>query len=99
MTRGGPAALEGAATDDLPGPKPEFFFTPTHILRLRERLGKDVLRDRLAASLSAFLGDSTRWLRYELFAGKAEIAKAYDAMARGVNPADAALILTSPDRD
>ena len=83
-TRGGPEARELGAADDLPGPKPEFFFfTPMHILRLRERWGRAVLRDRLSASLSAFLRGSASWLRYEILAGKGEIANAYGALARG----------------
>ena len=98
-TRGGPEARELGAADDLPGPKPEFFFTPMHILRLHERWGRAVLRDRLSASLSAFLRGSASWLRYEILAGKAEIANAYGALARGAAPADSAAILTAPGRD
>jgi Protein of unknown function (DUF2855) len=82
-TRGGPEAREFGAADDLPGPKPEFFFAPMHILRLHERWGRAVLRDRVSASLSAFLRDSVSWLRYEIVAGKTEIANAYGALARG----------------
>jgi hypothetical protein len=74
-TRGGPEAREFGAADDLPGPK--------HILRMHERWGRAVLRDRVSASLSAFLRDSVSWLRYEIVAGKTEIANAYGALARG----------------
>lgn len=98
-TRGGPSPQERAGADELPGPKPEFFFTPMHILRLRERWGRAVLRDRLTASLSAFLRGSANWLQYEIFAGKAEISKAYGALARGAAPAETAAILTAPDSD
>ena len=98
-TRGGNEARELGVADDLPGPRPEFFFTPMHILRLRERWGRAVLRDRLSANLSAFLRGSASWLRYEILAGKAEIANAYDRLARGAAPADSAAILTAPDRD
>jgi hypothetical protein len=98
-TRGGPEAREFGAADDLTGPKPEFFFAPMHILRLRERWGRAVLRDRVSASLSAFLRDSVSWLRYEIVAGKTEIANAYGALARGAALADSAAILTAPGRD
>ena len=70
-----------------------------HILRLHERWGRAVLRDRVSASLSAFLRDSVSWLRYEIVAGKTEIANAYGALARGAALADSAAILTAPGRD
>jgi hypothetical protein len=58
-----------------------------------------VLRDRVSASLSAFLRDSVSWLRYEIVAGKTEIANAYGALARGAALVDSAAILTAPGRD
>jgi len=98
-TRGGIAPRSFEVEDDLPGPKPQPFFAPNHILHLRERWGADVLRDRVTASLAEFMRRSASSFQFEVFGGKSAITRVYDAVARGAGPTNAAAILTDPGRD
>src|SRR5271157_3189566 len=95
-TRGADAQQSIDTDEALAGPRPEFFFAPAHILRLRERWGAALLRERLGKSWTEFLRHSAGWLRFAKFSGKAEIARVYDEVARGTAPSDTAAILVAP---
>lgn len=75
------------AEEDLPGAKPQWFFTPSHIIKRRGDWGPDVLRARLKQAWTAFLVDADRWLRITTGTGEAAIEAAYrDVLAGRVPP-------------
>lgn len=90
FTRG---AIPGAALPDLPGPAPEFFFTPSHILARRESWGVDELRRRLAAAWTAFVAEISPRLEIVTSTGPAEIERVYGEVLAGRSPPDRAHIL------
>lgn len=76
-----------AANEVLPGPAPQWFFTPDHIVRRRSEWGADLLRTRLAAAWGAFVVDTDRWLRIGHGVGRSAIEAAYaEVLAGGVPP-------------
>jgi Protein of unknown function (DUF2855) len=50
---------------ELPGPAPEFFFAPTHLVRLSAELGPGELQRRLGAAWEDFLGALGGWMDIE----------------------------------
>lgn len=82
---------DGAEVDEtLPGAKPQWFFTPSEILRRREQWGPALLRERLGIAWRAFLADTDRWLRIGHGAGEDAIAAAYRDVRDGRVPPDLA---------
>jgi Protein of unknown function (DUF2855) len=89
------AALhEPGAASALPGPEPEFFFTPKHILARRESWGPAELRRRLAIEWQAFIAHARERLRIEHASGPAAIEHVYVQVLRGLRPPDRADILS-----
>ncbi len=86
----------GDSDATLPGPKPEFFFTPDHILRLRTEWGMPLLRDRLDESWRAFLAFVDPWLRYEHTTTQTGVERVYRDVLAGTVPASKAHLLTIP---
>ncbi len=78
------------AEEQLPGARPEWFFTPTHIVRRRAAWGTAVLRARLAQAWQAVLADTDRWLRISTGTGEAAIEAAYREVIDGRVPPDLA---------
>ena len=79
---------------ELPGPVPEIFFTPHHILRLRKEWGAELLRARLSAAWRGFLEFVEPWLRYEHGAGRQAVERAYREVLDGRTAPDRAHILS-----
>jgi Protein of unknown function (DUF2855) len=77
----------------------ELFFAPDHILRLREKWGAALLRDRLTLGLSNFIHRIKPWLNFQVLPGRREIQRTYGAVAEGSKAADVATILTDPMRE
>lgn len=92
FTRGGLAGPSPLPAD-LPGPKPEFFFTPTHILRQRERLGASVLRERIAESWQAFLAEISPRITIETHVGAEKLEDVYREVLDGRAAPDRAAIV------
>lgn len=84
------------AEEQLPGPKPELFFTPAHILRLRKEWGADLLRTRLAEAWASFLAFTRQWLSYEHIQSRPAIERAYIEVLEGRIAPDKALLFTIP---
>jgi hypothetical protein len=91
LTRG--AAPGVAAAPDLPGPPPEFFFTPSHILARRQDWGADELRRRLAAAWTSFLAEIGPRLEIVTSTGPGEVERIYAEVLGGRTPPDRAHIL------
>ncbi|MEW6644758.1 MAG: DUF2855 family protein [Pseudomonadota bacterium] len=83
-----------AAEERLPGPAPQWFFTPDHIVRRRTEWGTDLLRTRLAQAWGAFVDDTDRWLRISHGAGRPAIEAAYSQVLAGGVPAQVAHTLS-----
>jgi hypothetical protein len=90
-------ALDSADTA-LPGPSPKLFFTPDHIVRLRNEWGMETLALRLAEAWQGFLAYVTPWLGMEHAAGKAEVERVYLEVLGGKTPPDRAHLLSVTGR-
>ena len=77
------ADAEGAA--ELPGPTPEFFFVPDHIIKRRDEMGADAYRQAIGAATNAFYGAVDDWIRIEEHP-YTELSSVYQAMLDGVAP-------------
>jgi hypothetical protein len=84
----------GTAEPNLPGPAPELFFTPDHILKRRREWGAKVLGARLSEAWSAFLGYVKPWLIVEHTAGHAGVERVYRDVLDGRTPSDKAHVLS-----
>lgn len=84
---------DAEATAALPGPKPEFFFTPQHILARRESWGPAELRRRLTRDWRDLVALSRTWLTIERGHGPDAIAQVYAQVLNGKRPPDRADIL------
>jgi hypothetical protein len=87
------ARSEFETFQDLPGPAPENFFTPSHILVRRESWGPDELRRRLTDEWLAFTADIGSRLAFAHHAGRDAIATVYQQLLAGQRPPDRADIL------
>jgi hypothetical protein len=81
------------AHTSLPGPAPEFFFTPKHILSRRETWGTNELRRRLTREWRAFLDQVRTSVTFEHSSGRAAIDHIYAQVLHGRRPPDRADIL------
>lgn len=83
-----------AASGALPGPPPEFFFTPTHILQRREAWGAAELRRRLSEAWAAFLVDISPRLTVATSTGPEALQRVYLEVLEGRSPPDRAHIIS-----
>lgn len=74
---------EGGSVKELPGPRPEFFFAPTHVKRRSEELGGAELMKRMGTAYVGFRESCDGWLRIEHSAGSEEVIQAYGAVLNG----------------
>lgn len=81
------------AYDGLPGPKPEFFFTPRQILVRRESWGPAELRRRLSCEWRAFTAEIRHRLAFVRHEGRDAVGAVYDQVLAGERPPDCADIL------
>ena len=94
-SRVGATHWDGDSEDeDLPGAKPQWFFTPDHILRRRREWGPAVLRERQFAALREFLADANRWLRLEYGVGPQAVERVYRTVLDGRVAPEVANILS-----
>jgi hypothetical protein len=82
------------ADQELPGIKPEWFFTPSHILKRRQEWGSQQLRLRLSQAWHAFLADTDRWLRIAHGSGAEAIERTYRDVVGGRLPPEIARTLS-----
>jgi hypothetical protein len=59
------------------GPKPEFFFAPTHYIKLLKDLGADELNARLLAAGQTHLAWANKWLQIKRHVGATAIEELY----------------------
>jgi hypothetical protein len=75
------------AASSLPGPAPELFFAPAHILKRREQWGTENLRTRVADAWAAFLAYIVPWLGIEFTIGRSSVERVYREVLDGRTPA------------
>ncbi len=82
----------------LRGPKPEFFFAPTHVQRRSEEIGALALMTSLGASFVAFRKFCDDWLQIEQSRGPDAVARTYAAVLAGrTNPATGQIVSMWPE--
>ncbi len=73
----------GGGDDNLPGPKPEFFFAPAQIQKRAGDWGPAELQRRLAEAWSDFRTFSEGWLQVRRGAGKDAVVRVYEDTLAG----------------
>ena len=84
----------GSVEADLPGPAPQLFFTPDHILRRRKEWGAETLRARLAEAWHGFLDYVAPWLVIERAIGRRGVEQVYREVLDGKTPPEKAHLLS-----
>lgn len=75
--------------ETLPGPRPEFFFTPDHIVQRKNQWGGRELLQRLMQRSQAFYDNAAGWLRIVTGNGPVAIEAAYArSLAGDVSPTE-----------
>ena len=83
----------GRGAEELPGPKPAFFFAPAQIAKRSKDWGPQGLAQRLATAWTAFCDASDAWLRVVRHRGRAELEGVYqDTLAGRTHPADGQIV-------
>ena len=83
MTIGATHWDQGGRLDSLAGPAPQFFFAPTQLAKRGKEWGREILNDRLDASLSIFVNDSPRWLDVNESTGTTGLQQVYSELVSG----------------
>jgi hypothetical protein len=86
-------ALAPVATG-LPGPAPQLFFTPDHILKRRQEWGAEVLAARLSEAWRGFLGYVKPWLVIQHTTGRAGVERVYREVLDGRTPPEQAHVVS-----
>ena len=84
---------QNGSLDEIPGPKPAFFFAPTQLAKRGKEWGRDVLNTRMNSALEEFIADSSRWMKVAESHGPEAVATAYDELVSGNIAAETGHIL------
>jgi hypothetical protein len=80
----------GAVPDDLPGPRPTFFFAPDRVTKRSADWGREGLEKRLAEAWQGYVGWAEGWMTVEHGEGPAELERVYLELLDGhIDPASA----------
>ena len=75
--------------EELPGPKPEFFFAPAQIVKRTKDWGAQGLSQRISSAWTRFCDASDAWLRVVRGRGREALERVYqDTLAGRSDPAD-----------
>ena len=86
----------GSVPGDLPGPRPEFFFAPTHAAKRAAEWGGDGLAQRVGDAWRPYVEWTSGWLEVERGSGPDALEKAYADMLEGRVDPKAGLVLSLP---
>jgi hypothetical protein len=73
----------GSVPDDLPGPRPEFFFAPTHAAKRAAEWGGDGLAERVGEAWRPYVEWTEGWLEVTRGSGPDALETAYADMLEG----------------
>ncbi|MEA2214872.1 MAG: hypothetical protein QOK19_433 [Solirubrobacteraceae bacterium] len=80
----------GAVPEDLPGPRPTFFFAPDRVARRSDEWGRSGLEARLAAAWAPYVAWTDGWLNVTRAAGPEALRTVYlDLLDGRIDPAGA----------
>ncbi len=78
---------------ELPGPRPEFFFAPSRIVKRTEDWGAGGLQDRIGASWRKFAAFSDQWMKIRRHSGSDALEAVYQEVLCGaLDPRDGHII-------
>lgn len=80
---GGAHWEHSAPAQDLPGPKPVFFFAPDHMEKAREALGPGGFQAAYSRDWSAFAASARNWLTFHEFRGAPACLDIYNKLIAG----------------
>jgi len=80
---GGAHWEHSAPAQDLPGPKPVFFFAPDHMEKAREALGPGGFQAAYSRDWSAFAASARNWLTFHEFRGPQACLDIYNKLIAG----------------
>ena len=73
---------QGGSKDDLPGPKPIFFFAPSQLAKRGKEWGRDEVNSQITTALDKFIADSARWMSIK-HSDASSIESVYDELVSG----------------
>ncbi len=85
---GGAHWIESAPAVDLPGPKPVFFFAPTHLDMERDALGASEFRRLLTDAWMRFARQAPRWFNFVSGQGSQDCLDVYRMLVDGQTHAE-----------
>lgn len=77
---------------EMPGPRPEFFFAPTHLATRMRDTSPGGFLDRYAHGWTSFVGSTAKWLRYVEESGPAVTKIVTNFVAGRVDPAEGVIL-------
>ena len=89
---------EMGSVADLPGPRPEFFFAPTHVKTRSAELGAKAFMTRMGSAYLGFRDFCDDWLQVRRHFGADAVTSIYQAvLAGGTDPASGQIISLWPE--
>lgn len=73
---------QGGTKENLPGPRPAFFFAPSQLARRAKEWGRDEVNSQINNALDKFIADSPRWLNIQ-HSDPTSIENLYDQLVQG----------------
>jgi hypothetical protein len=73
---------QGGPKEDLPGPKPAFFFAPSQLAKRGKEWGREEVNSQINTSLDKFIADSARWMQIQ-HSPASSIEAVYDELVSG----------------
>jgi len=83
--------------EPLPGPTPELFSTPAHMVTLRNAWGVEGYWERFTLEYDSFLAYMTPWFKVDRRAGKRAVESAYGDVLDGMISPDVGCVLSIDD--
>lgn len=84
----------GGALQGLPGPKPQFFFAPSQLVKRGKEWGREELNSRMQTALGVFTADAHRWLHVERGQGDDAVRSTWTTLVSGTIDPAAGHVLT-----
>jgi hypothetical protein len=56
---------QGGSKENLPGPKPTFFFAPSQLAKRGKEWGREEVNSQINTALDKFIADSERWMQIQ----------------------------------